>query len=55
LTKKVIKIDDGEMVILESDKITVKNIETGKVIDKEVEEVTEEMESVKKGGFPILC
>ena len=52
LTKKVIKIDDGEMVILESDKITVKNIETGEVIDKEVEEVTEEMESVKKGGFP---
>jgi glucosamine--fructose-6-phosphate aminotransferase (isomerizing) len=52
LTKKVIKIDDGEMVILEPDKVTVKNIETGKIIDKEIEEITEEMESVKKGGFP---
>lgn len=52
LTKKVIKLDDGEMAILEAQKVTIKNISDGRIVEREIEEVKEEMESVKKGGFP---
>lgn len=52
LTKRILRVEDGEMVILESDKVTIKKIESNKVVKKEFEEVKEEMKSVIKGGFP---
>lgn len=52
LTKKILRVEDGEMVILEWDKVTIKKIENGEVVKRDFEEIKEEMESVKKGGFP---
>lgn len=52
LTKKIKRVEDGEMVILEPDKVTIKKVETGEIIERETEIVEEEMETVKKGGFP---
>ncbi|MCX7829802.1 MAG: SIS domain-containing protein [Acidobacteria bacterium] len=52
LTRKIIRVEDGEMVILEPDKVIIKKIDSGEIVKKEIEEITEEMESAKKGGFP---
>lgn len=52
LTRKIIRVEDGEMAILDPQNVTIKNIDDGKVVEREWEEVKEEMESAKKGGFP---
>lgn len=51
LTKKILRVEDGEMAIIEPSRITVKKIEDGSTVEKEPEVIKEEMESVKKGGF----
>lgn len=52
LTRKIVRVEDGEMVILEPDNVTIKRIEDGKTIERDWEEVKEEMENAQKGGFP---
>ncbi len=51
LTRKIIRVEDGEMAILEPSKVTIKKIEDGSIVKREVEKIEEEMESAKKGGF----
>lgn len=52
LTRKIIRIEDGEMAILEPHNVTIKRIEDGAIVNREWEDIKEEMESAKKGGFP---
>jgi glutamine---fructose-6-phosphate transaminase (isomerizing) len=52
LTKKIIRIEDGEMVILGSDSVVIKKIEDGSDVSRMPEEDNEEMETAQKGGFP---
>ena len=51
-TKSVIFLDDGEGVILDSDKVTVFNIETGEAMNRAPETLDWEAEDVKKDGYP---
>jgi len=49
-TKNVYFLDDGELVILDKDKVTILN-EFGKKVEKEIFEVTWDVESAEKGGY----
>ena len=52
LTRKVIRLEDGEIVTLYADRVELHAVADGSQIYREAELITEEMESVQKGGFP---
>jgi glucosamine--fructose-6-phosphate aminotransferase (isomerizing) len=52
LTRNVIRPLDGEIVTLWSDRVEVRSVKDGKVIDRKAEIVTESMDEVQKGGYP---
>lgn len=52
LTRNVIRIQDGEIVILDAERIEIRRVEDGSIVEREVEVVEETMESVQKGGYP---
>lgn len=52
LTREVIRPQDGEIVTLWADKVEVRSVKDGKIIDRDQETVTETMDAVQKGGFP---
>lgn len=49
-TRQVLYLQDGEMVVLTSDKFVIKTIEDEK-IERELEEITFDLEQIEKGGF----
>ncbi|MFZ5911098.1 MAG: glutamine--fructose-6-phosphate transaminase (isomerizing) [Chloroflexota bacterium] len=52
LTRQVIRPQDGEIVTLWADKVEVRSVKDGKLIDRKQETVTESMDAVQKGGYP---
>ena len=52
LTREVIRPQDGEIVTLWADKVEVRSVKDGKIIDRKQETVTETMDAVQKGGYP---
>ncbi len=52
LTREVIRPQDGEIVTLWADKVEVRSVKDGKLIDRSAETVTESMDAVQKGGYP---
>jgi len=52
LTREIIRPQDGEIVTLWADKIEVRTVKDGKLIDRKQETVTETMDAVQKGGYP---
>lgn len=52
LTKKIIRLEDGEMVVLGPDSVKIVKIQDGSVVDRAPEEIAEEMEAARKGGYP---
>ncbi|MBI5294453.1 MAG: glutamine--fructose-6-phosphate transaminase (isomerizing) [Chloroflexi bacterium] len=52
LTRSVIRPQDGEIVTLWADKVEVRSVKDGKLIDRQPELVTETMDAVQKGGYP---
>ncbi len=52
LTREVIRPQDGEIVTLWADKVEVRSVKDGKVIERKQETVTESMDAVQKGGYP---
>jgi len=52
LTREVIRPQDGEIVTLWADKVEVRSVKDGKLIDRKQETVTESMDAVQKGGYP---
>jgi glutamine---fructose-6-phosphate transaminase (isomerizing) len=52
LTRKVVRIQDGEIVTLWFNKVELRSVEDGKIISREPELVTESMDAVQKGGYP---
>lgn len=52
LTREVIRPQDGEIVTLWEDKIEIRSVKDGKLIDRKQETVTETMDAVQKGGYP---
>jgi glucosamine--fructose-6-phosphate aminotransferase (isomerizing) len=51
LTRKIVRIQDGEMITLWHDHIELHSVKDGSQIFREPEIVTETMESVQKGGY----
>jgi glucosamine--fructose-6-phosphate aminotransferase (isomerizing) len=52
LTCNVIRPQDGEIVTLWADRVEVRSVRDGKLIDRKPELVTESMDAVQKGGYP---
>jgi glutamine---fructose-6-phosphate transaminase (isomerizing) len=52
LTREIIRPQDGEIVTLWADKVEVRTVKDGKLIDRKQETVTETMDAVQKGGYP---
>jgi len=52
LTREVVRPQDGEIVTLWADKVEVRSVKDGKLIDRKQETVTETMDAVQKGGYP---
>ena len=52
LTRKIIRIQDGEIITLWADRIELRSVKDGKVIQRAAEMVTESMDAVQKGGYP---
>jgi len=52
LTRKVIPIEDGEMVVLEPHRVRIFHVADGSKVIRPAKEVSEGMGSPEKGGFP---
>ncbi len=52
LTREVIRPQDGEIVTLWADRVEVRSVKDGKLIERKPETVTESMDAVQKGGYP---
>jgi len=51
LTRKVLHIQDGEMITLWPDRVELHSVKDGSLIEREPENITQTMESVQKGGY----
>ncbi len=51
LTRNVIRVFDGEIVILRAGEVELRRVQDGSVIDRETEYIQESMEAVQKGGY----
>jgi len=52
LTRRVVRVEEGEIVILTADKIELRSVADGSLIEREVEKITETMDAAKKGSYP---
>src|SRR5512142_493359 len=52
LTRTIIRPQDGEIVTLWADRVEVRSVKDGRLIDRQPEQVTESMDAVQKGGYP---
>jgi glucosamine--fructose-6-phosphate aminotransferase (isomerizing) len=52
LTRTIIRPQDGEIVTLWADRVDVRSVKDGRLIDRQPERVTESMDAVQKGGYP---
>ncbi len=52
LTRKIIRIQDGEIITLSANKVELYSVKDGSLITRDPEQITETMEAVQKGGYP---
>jgi glucosamine--fructose-6-phosphate aminotransferase (isomerizing) len=52
LTRTIIRPQDGEIVTLWANRVEVRSVKDGRLIDRGPELVTESMDAVQKGGYP---
>ncbi len=51
ITSTVLSIEDGEIVILQANKIELRSVKDGRIIKRGFDTITESMEAAQKGGF----
>ncbi len=51
LTRKIMRLNDGEIITLSYDHVELHSVKDGSLIQREPELVTETMEAVQKGGY----
>jgi len=51
ITRQILYIEDGEIVILEPDRIEIRRVHDGIKIERQTETITESMEVAQKGGY----
>jgi len=52
LTRKIIRIQDGEIITLWAGRVELRSVKDGSLISRDPETVTETMDAVQKGGYP---
>jgi glucosamine--fructose-6-phosphate aminotransferase (isomerizing) len=52
LTRKILRIQDGEIVALRADRVELRSVKDGTLISRQPETITESMDTVQKGGYP---
>ncbi len=52
LTRRILRLRDGEIVILHADRLELRGVDDGSPIEREMEEITESMKTAEKGGYP---
>ena len=52
LTRRIVRMHDGEMVTLYPDRVEIRRVADGAVIAREVENFTAKMDAAEKGGYP---
>ncbi len=52
LTRRVVRVRDGEIVIFDADGVELRRVDDGSVIRREPEVVTQSMEAAQKGSYP---
>ncbi len=51
ITRRVLRINDGEIITLWAGGVELRRVEEGSLIEREPEIITEEMDAVQKGGY----
>jgi glucosamine--fructose-6-phosphate aminotransferase (isomerizing) len=52
LTRTIVRVLDGEIITLWADRVELRSVKDGKVINRDPERITESMDAVQKGGYP---
>jgi glucosamine--fructose-6-phosphate aminotransferase (isomerizing) len=52
LTRKIVRVQDGEIVILRHDRVEIRRVSDGAVVEREPETDNESMDAAQKGGYP---
>ncbi|NPV75784.1 MAG: glutamine--fructose-6-phosphate transaminase (isomerizing) [Anaerolineae bacterium] len=52
LTRTIVRVQDGEIITLWADRVELRSVVDGRLIERQPEAVTETMEAVQKGGYP---
>jgi glucosamine--fructose-6-phosphate aminotransferase (isomerizing) len=52
LTRQIIRPQDGEIVTLWADRVEIRSVKDGRLIERQPEQVSESMDAVQKGGYP---
>ena len=52
LTRRVVRVENGEIVVLRADGVELRRVEDGQVIEREAEEIEDSMAVAEKGGYP---
>lgn len=51
LTRRIVRVNDGEIVIFDANRIELCSVQDGSVIEREPEIITESMDAAVKGGY----
>jgi glucosamine--fructose-6-phosphate aminotransferase (isomerizing) len=51
-TRRILRVEDGEIVVLDAGGVTLHRVDDGSAIEREVEVIEESMDTVEKGGYP---
>ncbi len=51
ITRNILRVNDGEIVTLWADRVEIRSVETGEIIERPSEIVEDNMETVQKGGY----
>jgi len=51
LTQTIVRVQDGEILTLWADRVELRSVQDGSLIEREAEKITETMEAVQKGGY----
>jgi glucosamine--fructose-6-phosphate aminotransferase (isomerizing) len=52
LTRDILRVQDGEIVTLWADRVELRSVRDGALIQRHSEAITESMDAVQKGGYP---
>jgi len=52
LTRRIVRVQDGEIAVLDDAGVELRRVEDGKRIERQSETISESMESVERGSYP---